>query len=164
MHAIYILFVIDATVSFSSPSFTAVEESEVATICVTLEDDIERNLTVTLSSTEQCKIHYLSLFHLNYPHHYFCLVTADEFSDFSTSLTFTAGERGRELCHNVSVTDDDILEDTEIFTITLSSTDEDILIQSSTALLAILDETDGKLTIKTLPTSLSCILFCKIRI
>ena len=80
------------------------------------------------------------------------------------SLTFTAGERGRELCHNVSVTDDDILEDTETFTITLSSTDEDILIQSSTALLAILDETDGKLTIKTLPTSLSCILFSKIRI
>ena len=73
MHTICNFFVIDATVSFSLPSFTAVEESEVATICVTLEDDIQRNVTVTLSSTEQCKIHYLSLFYLNYPHHYFCL-------------------------------------------------------------------------------------------
>ena len=64
---------IDATISWSLPSFTAVEESKVATICVTLEDDIERNVTVTLSSTELSKIHYLLLFHLNYSHHhYFC--------------------------------------------------------------------------------------------
>ena len=80
------------------------------------------------------------------------------------NLTFTVGERGRGLCLNVSVTDDDILEDTETYTITLSSTDEDVLIQSSTALLVILDETDGKLTLKTLPTSLSYSLFCTIRI
>ena len=66
MHTICNLFVVDATISWSLPSFTAVEESEVATICVTLEDDIERNVTVTLSSTEQSKIHHLLLFHLNY--------------------------------------------------------------------------------------------------
>ena len=139
-------FSIDATVSFSSPTFTAVEESQVATICVTLEDDTERNVTVTLASNEQS---------LTIAYQYFFVSTtnlvplpADDFVNFSTSLTFTIGESGREICHNVSVTDDDVLEDTETYTITLSSSDEDIIIQSPTASLVIVDEADGKLNPK----------------
>lgn len=145
MEAIKILFRgTDASISFSLPSFTAVEESQVATICVILEDDIERDLTITLSSTEQREIHCLSLYHcrplpLN-------SLAATDFSEVSTNLTFTVGESGRELCHNVSVTDDDILEDTETYMLILSSLDKNIIIQTSTALLVILDETDGKLT------------------
>lgn len=145
MEAINFLFCgTDASISFSSPSFTAVEENQVATICVILEDDIERDLTITFSSTEQCEIYCLSLYHcrplpLN-------SLAATDFSDVSTNLTFTVGKGGRELCHNVLVTDDDILEDTETYMLILSSLDEDVIIQTSTALLVILDETDGKLT------------------
>ena len=48
----------DATVSFSSPAFTVIEEAERGSICVTIEDDIERTVTVMLTSTEQCEIYH----------------------------------------------------------------------------------------------------------
>lgn len=59
------------------------------------------------------------------------------------NLTFSVGESGRELCHNVSINDDNILEDTETYTIILSSQDTDVIIQDSMANLIIIDEVDG---------------------
>ena len=44
--------------SFSSPAFTVIEEAERGSICVTIEDDIERSVTVMLTSTEQCEIYH----------------------------------------------------------------------------------------------------------
>ena len=46
----------DANVEFLAPTFMSNEESQLAVICVTLMDDIEREITVNLSSTEQSKI------------------------------------------------------------------------------------------------------------
>lgn len=50
----------------SAPAFMAIEESGVATVCVTLLDSIERDLSVTLSTIEQ-----------------------SEYATLHTSLTFT---------------------------------------------------------------------------
>ena len=61
------------------------------------------------------------------------------------NLTFT-GDSKQELCQNISVVDDAVLEDSETYTIMLSSLDGNAIIQTSTALLVILDETDGNFT------------------
>ena len=58
---------------------------------------------------------------------------------------FTVGENGRQLCHNVFVINDDILEDTETYTISLTSTDTDVIINNNTASLLIIDENDGNM-------------------
>ena len=43
----------DANVEFSAQTFTGIEESQLAEVCVTLMDDIQREIPITLSSTEQ---------------------------------------------------------------------------------------------------------------
>ena len=126
--------------AFSSPAFTVIEEDEVGSICITIEDKIERNVTVTLSSNEQCEFNCLSLIHHV---HYLSSVPADDFLDISVNLTFTSGEIGQEVCHSFSVNDDTILEDTEVYETTLTSLNEDVVIRSPTTSLVILDEIDG---------------------
>ena len=75
----------------------------------------------------------------------FSLPTAADFIDISVSLTFTENSE-QELCQNVAIVDDAILEDSETYTIMLSSLDGNAIVQTSTTLLVILDETDGNLT------------------
>lgn len=59
-------------------------------------------------------------------------------------VTFTSGESdGGMLCHNISVTDDDILENTETYTVSLTSDDDDVTITIPTSSMIILDQIDG---------------------
>ena len=46
-------------------------------------------------------------------------------------------------CHSVSITDDTILENDEVFVVALNSTDEDIILSPSTTSVTIVDD-DGK--------------------
>ena len=48
-----IVNIVEASVEFSASAFTSIEESEVANVCVTLLDSIERSVTVTLFTTQQ---------------------------------------------------------------------------------------------------------------
>ena len=82
---------------------------------------------------------------LNLPFFYILLAN-DIVSPFSGSFLVTIGESGRQFCLDVSVVDDEILEDTETYTLSLTSTDGDVAIATPTASLVILDTTDGKLS------------------
>lgn len=63
-------------------------------------------------------------------------------------VTFTSGDSGgREVCRNISVTDDDILENTETYTVSLTSEDDDVTITIPTASVVILDQIDGTVQI-----------------
>ena len=53
------------------------------------------------------------------------------------------GVSGRQFCHNITVIDDDILEGLETYTVSLTSSDTDVVINTATASLVILDEMDG---------------------
>ena len=55
----------------------------------------------------------------------------------------TIGVSGRQFCQDIPVTDDEILEDTETYTLSLTSTDNDVVIATPTASLIILDTIDG---------------------
>ena len=78
--------------------------------------------------------------------HHPLFLTASDFENASRSLTFSLGESGRELCHEISVIDDEVLEDAETYTVSLTSTDDDVAIAVTTASLIILDETDGMIS------------------
>ena len=84
-----------------------------------------------------------SIFTIYYNITFPLFLTAADFIIFSETLMFTVGENGRQLCHNVFVINDDILEDTETYTISLTSTDTDVFINNNTASLLIIDENDG---------------------
>lgn len=64
---------------------------------------------------------------------------------------------GRELCHNISVTDDDVLENTETYTVSLTSEDDDVTIAIPTASVIILDQIDG--TVQVTYCLLNLVLF-----
>ena len=78
-----------------------------------------------------------------HPYYVLSLLTASDFEDFSVNLTFSSGASGREICHNISIIDDEVLEATETYTITLTSSDDDVSIANPTASLLILDAIDG---------------------
>ena len=69
----------DANVEFSVPSFVSEEESEVAEICITLNDDIEREITVTLSAIEQSEIKKSTLLLYHYPRFFLSLSYSSRF-------------------------------------------------------------------------------------
>ena len=52
---------------------------------------------------------------------------------------------GREFCLDIPVTDDEVLEDTETYTLSLTSIDDDVVIATPTASLIILDTVDGNI-------------------
>ena len=64
--------------------------------------------------------------------------------NLSEVLIFEAGDGGQQLCPNISVTDDEVLEDTETYTVSLSSNETSVSIDVPTASIVILDEADGK--------------------
>ena len=58
-------------------------------------------------------------------------------------MTFTPDEEmGRMLCVNISVVNDDILEDTEIFNVTISTSDDSVVFSRKTADVFVIDD-DG---------------------
>ena len=69
----------DANVEFSVPSFMSEEESEVAEICITLNDDIEREIIITLSAIEQSEIKKSTLILYHYPRFFLSLSYSSRF-------------------------------------------------------------------------------------
>ena len=59
------------------------------------------------------------------------------------NIIFTPGMTGPQ-CQSIAITDDSILENDEIFVVSLSTTDQDVIRNPSTTFVTILDD-DGNL-------------------
>ena len=68
-------------------------------------------------------------------------------------MTFTAGQTVATV--SVSITDDNIVEDTEMFTATLSTTDSNVMFGEDTASITVLDD-DGKDNIASERSGVEC--------
>ncbi len=60
------------------------------------------------------------------------------------AIPLTIRESGEQVCVNVSVVDDLILENTETFTVRPNSTDQDVIIANSTATIVEITDNDSK--------------------
>ena len=70
----------------------------------------------------------------------------DDYGESSVYLTFTAGSQaGSTACANISIINDDILEDDESFTVTLSSSDP-VNFDVSMSTCTIIEDADCELT------------------
>ena len=65
------------------------------------------------------------------------------------NIIFSPGMTGPQ-CQSISVTDDSILENNEMFVVALSTTDQDVILSPSTTSVTILDD-DGNANSKTNP-------------
>jgi hypothetical protein len=105
------------SVALTSTNFDAFESNRGVNICVVINATaLERNITVLLSSQDG---------------------TATNVADYTAfqfvSFTFLSGaQAGEEQCHFTPVVDDDILENSESFSITLFSSEPAFLESSST--------------------------------
>ena len=69
-----------------------------------------------------------------------------DYDELSVHLTFTAGSQaGSTACANISIINDDILEDDESFTVTLSSSDP-VNFDVSMSTCTIIEDADCELT------------------
>ena len=73
--------------------------------------------------------------------------TGRDFISLSLELVFPPGESGQEICHNLTLIDDAIYEETETYTLSLSSPDDDVNVASPTASFTITDEVDSMYTV-----------------
>lgn len=74
------------------------------------------------------------------------LTAGSDFMALSESLTFLSGETiGALRCVNVSIVDDEAIEDDEMFSITISSTGAVQALGNTTANITILQDSDSKL-------------------
>ena len=76
-------------------------------------------------------------------------------------MTFTAGQTVATV--SVSITDDNIVEDTEMFTATLSTTDSNVMFGEDTASITVLDD-DGKDNIDTIASERSGVECARVEI
>ncbi len=58
----------------------------------------------------------------------------------SIDLTFTASNQGEPLCTNVQAFDDQVLENEEFYTVTLTSIDRAVTLQDATTSLVVFDD------------------------
>ena len=74
----------------------------------------------------------------------------NDFHEVTMDLTFTPdGEMSRVLCVNITVVNDDILEDTEIFSVTISTFDDSVMFKRNTSNVFIIDD-EGMYTLQSL--------------
>ena len=78
----------------------------------------------------------------------------NDFHEVTMDLTFTPdGEMSRVLCVNITVVNDDILEDTEIFSVTISTFDDSVMFKRNTSNVFIIDD-EGMYTLQSLTINL----------
>ena len=65
----------------------------------------------------------------------------DDFEEITTDLSFPPdGDMSRMLCVNLSIVPDELVEDTEIFNVTISTSDTSVIISKPTSDVFILDD------------------------
>lgn len=79
---------------------------------------------------------------MNNFHLYFFALAGEDFSAISASRTFQPGQTGSE-CVPVTISEDAIPEQIEQFTLTLSSTDPDVSLNSALA-VGFIQDNDGE--------------------
>ena len=67
----------------------------------------------------------------------------DDYDRVSVNLTFSGSMMMEEICHNVTTVDDNIVEDTEVFTISLTTSETMVIIPNSSAVIS-LNDNDSK--------------------
>ena len=71
------------------------------------------------------------------------LTAPDDYGSVSTMITFTDANQGQTVCQTVTIVDDLVCEDTEEFSIELSTADDQVDIDPSMATISITDN-DGE--------------------
>ena len=71
------------------------------------------------------------------------ITTSGDVDYVSTSVTLTFDESSTRACSDISITPDDILEDDETFSVTLTTGDGDVTLEPDTSVVTITDD-DGK--------------------
>ena len=143
------------TVGVVQQSFTVIESASFVTVCVFLTGQTERDILVTMT-TVQGTAQGMSLHDLLYirwheesqcvphPSLLYYLVSPTDLSDFTritAELTFQATVALQ--CSSISIVDDNILENDEVFSVQLSTLDPDVNVTRSTATVTIVNN-DGE--------------------
>ena len=130
-------------------SYTVIESASSVTVCAFLTGQIERDVLVTMTTVrgtaQGMYLHDLLHIHwrdesqcLAYPSPLYYLVSPTDLSDFTrvtAQLTFQATVTLQ--CSSISIMDDTILENDEVFSVQLSTLDPDVNLTPSTATVTI---------------------------
>ena len=164
-HLLYVSFFSGATLSIQETEISVTEGTD-GQICIVLENaaaGLERGISVTLTTTAGTTgnrllnlvtvkdifatfpyILFLSIVHVQ--NTFFLISGVNDFSPLGNevlTIPFTMAISSF-VCHNISVSDDMIVEDSETFTITVeTSNPNDVIMGPTTAIVTILDD-DGK--------------------
>ena len=77
----------------------------------------------------------------------YLLLHSLDYSLISENIIFSPGLTGPQ-CQSISITDDSILENDEMFVVALSTADQDVILNPSTTSVTIIDD-DGNVLILT---------------
>ena len=129
------------TVGFELTNYTVLESDAAANVCVVFIGGIERMFDVMIftpdTSSGKQSLHSCILWSSilsNIPH-------SLDYSLIPESIIFSPGMTEPQ-CQSISITDDSILENDEVFVVALSSMDEDVILNPSNTSITILDD-DG---------------------
>lgn len=117
------------TISFQQPTYT-IQEGSLGNICVSLSGQIEREVIVSLRTSDGTAF-------------------ASDNDYIAVEIVLTFSSAGADLsCTTISVSQDEVLEPSEMFSLALSSTDSAVLIPVSTASVTVPND-DGKLKLQS---------------
>ena len=130
------------TVSLPSTTLSVHEDIGNLTVCVTLSGRNSRDFSVILTTNdltgEKISIHVMSL-----SIHSSSAFAGHDYTGASMTLTMPAGSTsGVVKCMNISIIDDGALEVIETFTVTLTTTDPDVMLGKNKTVVTIMDD-DG---------------------
>ena len=138
---------ISTAVTVSIPPMVSVgEEDGMVQVCATLSavEDTERDLTITLATsngTGKHVIHYYQSMIYSFPT---TALSGTDYEAVTSDVIFaTRSSDGDEECVNITILEDDALETSETFTVTLTTSDLDVMIDTNVTTVIILDN-DGE--------------------
>ena len=135
------------TVGFELTNYTVLESETATNVCVVSTGEIERMFDVMIftpdtssgkQSLHSCRLwcSIIMIIISNIPH-------SLDYSLIPENIIFSPGMTGPQ-CQSISITDDSILENDEVFMVALSTTDQDIILSPSTTSVTIVND-DGNL-------------------
>ena len=129
-------------------SYTVIESTSFVTVCAFLTGQTERDILVTMTTVQGTAqgmyLHDLLYIHwhnksqcLSHPSHLVSLTGTIDYTTVTAQLTFQATVTLQ--CSSISIVDDTILENDEVFSVQLSTLDQDVNLTPSTATVTIED-------------------------
>ena len=127
------------TVGLELTNYTVLESETAANICVIFTGEIERMFDVIIfipdASSGKQSLHLFKLQCSPYISH------SLDYKLIPENITFSPGMAGPQ-CQSISITDDSILENDEVFVVALTTTDQNVILNPNTTSVTILDD-DG---------------------